>query len=125
MHAMPTLIAKEHKDKSVALWSFSFLDPTSFQCPGSGGDVNMDEKTLRTQRGLLIRLRNMMEQYERFSINGPKLMRGLRYQIAVDATDVNGDTCMFPACGCPKADCSRQSQCRPQQLGAPWANRLG
>ncbi|HYG88498.1 MAG TPA: hypothetical protein VD978_19825 [Azospirillum sp.] len=84
----------------------------------------MDERTLRTQRGLLVKLRNMMEQYERCSTNGPKLMRGLRYQIAVDATDVNGDACMFPACGCPMADCSQQSQCRPRHLGAPWTDWL-
>ena len=68
---------------------------------------------LEAQRGLLIRLRNMVEQYERCSIKGPKLMRGVRYQMAVDATDVNGDGCLFPACGCAKADCSNPPACRP------------
>jgi len=26
----------------------------------------------------------------------------------VRATDVNGDRCMFPACDCARADCSRR-----------------
>ena len=63
---------------------------------------------VEAQRGLLIKLRNMVEQYERCSLKGPVLMRGVRYQMAVDATDVNGDRCAFPACGCAKADCADQ-----------------
>ncbi len=76
---------------------------------------------VEAQRGLLIKLRNMVEQYERCSLKGPKLMRGVRYQMAVDATDVNGDQCQFPACGCAKADCSDRPGCQPSVSwkGAP------
>jgi len=35
---------------------------------------------------------------------------GLRYKIAVQACDVNGDECRFPSCGCPWPDCSRQDR---------------
>ncbi len=65
------------------------------------------------QRGLLAKLRSMVEQYERCSTRGPKLMHGTRYQMAVDATAVNGDDCRFPACECPKADCTEKPACRP------------
>lgn len=76
---------------------------------------------VEAQRGLLVRLRSMVEQYERCSLKGPKLMRGIRYQMAVDATDVNGDQCLFPACGCPKADCSQSPPCRPSII---WKGTL-
>jgi len=65
------------------------------------------------QRGLLVKLRSMVEQYERCSTRGLRLMRGTRYQMAVEATEVNGDQCQFPACGCPKADCTQSPPCRP------------
>ncbi|WP_431858957.1 hypothetical protein [Azospirillum sp.] len=73
------------------------------------------------QRGLLMKLRSMVEQYERCSSRGPKLMHGTRYQMAVDATEVNGDQCQFPACRCPKADCAeRPGRCPPVDWqGAP------
>ena len=76
---------------------------------------------IEAQRGLLMKLRSMVEQYERCSLNGPALMRGVRYQIAVDATDVNGDECLFPACGCAKADCADRPPCRP---AIPWTGTL-
>lgn len=68
---------------------------------------------VEAQRGLLVRLRSMVEQYERCSQKGMRLMRGVRYQMAVDATDVNGDECLFPACGCAKADCAQAPSSRP------------
>ena len=66
-------------------------------------DPAIDER-----RALLLRIRNVVECYERHARNGVQLMLGVRYDLAVRATDVNGDRCMFPACDCARADCSRR-----------------
>ncbi len=68
--------------------------------------------SVHRRRGILIRLRRIVEGYERQGQNGVVLMRGLRYDLAVRATEVNGDTCAFPACPCVKADCGS----RPRPL---------
>ncbi len=71
------------------------------------------DSDVNTRRALLIRIRNVVECYERHAQNGIKIMRGVRYDLAVRATEVNGDGCQFPACGCPKADCASRPQCPP------------
>lgn len=68
----------------------------------------------REQRARMVRVLGVIEHYERNSAVGAELMRGTRYELAVQATDVNGDRCLFPACGCSKADCARQPLCVPQ-----------
>lgn len=75
-------------------------------------DPAIDER-----RALLVRIRNVVECYERHARNGVRLMQGVRYDLAVRATDVNGDACLFPACGCARADCSQQPPDRPSM---PW-----
>jgi len=66
------------------------------------------------QRARMLRLLAVIEHYERNSASGARLMRGTRYELAVQASDVNGDRCLFPACGCAKADCERQPSVIPQ-----------
>ena len=66
------------------------------------------------QRARMLRLLAVVEHNERNSAAGAQLMRGTRYELAVQATDVNGDRCLFPACGCAQADCSRQPPTGPQ-----------
>lgn len=69
------------------------------------------------QRTRMLRLLAVVQHYERNSAVGARLMRGTRYELAVQATDVNGDTCLFPACACDRADCRR----RPEQaLRVSW-----
>lgn len=69
----------------------------------------MSDLNTEDLRGRMLRLLAVVEHYERNSVVGQQLMRGTRYELAVQATDVNGDGCLFPACGCPKADCVRRS----------------
>ncbi len=66
------------------------------------------------QRARMVRVLGLVEHYERNSVVGADLMRGVRYELAVQATEVNGDGCQFPACGCAKADCARRSPCVPR-----------
>ncbi|MBP2314631.1 hypothetical protein [Azospirillum soli] len=76
----------------------------------------------KEQRARMLRSLAVIEHYERHSAIGARLMRGTRYELAVQATDVNGDRCLFPACGCAKADCARQPLCIPQiSWGGPKA----
>lgn len=70
------------------------------------------------RRELLARVRLVVEHYERNSTAGVAIMRGVRYDLAVRATDLNGDGCLFPGCGCPKADCAGRSSCTPPDSGA-------
>ncbi|MCG5239044.1 hypothetical protein [Azospirillum doebereinerae] len=70
------------------------------------------------RRELLARVRLVVEHYERNSVAGASIMRGVRYDLAVRATDLNGDECLFPACGCNKADCSGRASCTPPDTGA-------
>ena len=49
-----------------------------------------------------------VEVYEACGLITSDSANGLRYKIAVQAGDVNGDHCRFPACDCPWPDCSRQ-----------------
>lgn len=65
----------------------------------------MADQTPERQRARMLRLLAVVEHYERNSAVGKQLMRGTRYELAVQATDVNGDGCRFPACGCAAADC--------------------
>ena len=65
---------------------------------------------LTTQRKVMVRVRNVVEHYEQHSTAGKTLMRGVRYDLAVRATDLNGDNCRFPACGCPEADCTNNPE---------------
>ncbi|WP_207458620.1 hypothetical protein [Azospirillum sp. SYSU D00513] len=60
------------------------------------------------RRAALIRVRDVVEHYEQHSASGADLMRGVRYDLAVRAVDVNGESCLFPACGCAKAECENQ-----------------
>ncbi|MBP2295824.1 hypothetical protein J2851_005637 [Azospirillum rugosum] len=76
----------------------------------------MHDHSVHRRRGILIRLRKVVEGYERHGQDGVALVRGLRYELAVRATEVNGDACAFPACPCSKADCV--SRPRPQSAGA-------
>lgn len=73
------------------------------------------------RRGALLRAKALIDHHERKGQGalGTELMRGARYELAVDATDVNGDGCMYPACGCPEADCAIPRDFAPK-LGAPW-----
>jgi hypothetical protein len=64
------------------------------------------------RRTTLIRIRHVVEHYEQHSASGVDLMRGVRYDLAVRASDVNGDRCLFPACNCAKAQC----ESRPKRL---------
>jgi hypothetical protein len=74
------------------------------------------------QRARMLRLLAVVEHYERNSAVGAQLMRGTRYELAVQATDVNGDRCLFPACGCAGADCARRPPPGPQiTWGGPRA----
>lgn len=65
------------------------------------------DPSIERRRELLIHIRGVVECFERHVHNGVRHMSGLRYDLAVRATDVNGDGCQFPACGCPRADCVR------------------
>lgn len=49
-----------------------------------------------------------VEVYEACGLITEESATGLRYKIAVQAGDVNGDSCRFPGCDCPWPDCSRQ-----------------
>lgn len=62
--------------------------------------------TPEARRKALINVRAVVRQYETHNSAGPDIMRGVRYDLAIRATDLNGDGCMFPACHCNKADCS-------------------
>lgn len=35
-------------------------------------------------------------------------IQAIRYRLAAQATEINGDNCRFPACSCARASCSRQ-----------------
>ncbi|MBP2297860.1 hypothetical protein [Azospirillum picis] len=70
------------------------------------------------RRELLNRVRVVVEHYERHSTAGATIMRGVRYDLAVRATDLNGDGCLFPSCRCPKADCADRAACPPPDTGA-------
>lgn len=70
------------------------------------------------RRELLTRVRLVVEHYERNSTAGAAIMRGVRYDLAVRATDLNGDDCLFPSCGCRKADCAGRAACTPPDTGA-------
>jgi hypothetical protein len=65
------------------------------------------------RRAALIRVRDVVEHYEQHSALGSDLMRGVRYDLAVRASDLNGDRCLFPACGCLKAECEGRPHCLP------------
>lgn len=69
--------------------------------------------SVHRRRGILIRLRRIVEGYERQGEDGVVLMRGLRYDLAVRAMEVNGYACGFPACSCSKADCGSRSRPLP------------
>ena len=69
------------------------------------------------RRELLTRVRHVVEHYERHSTAGPAIMRGVRYDLAVRATDLNGDGCLFPACTCAKADCAERAACALPDVG--------
>ena len=77
-----------------------------------------------TDRAKLLHARALIQHHERNNPAGSERMRGARYELAVNASDVNGDRCMFPACGCPQADCARQPLCQPQvswdETNAAW-----
>ena len=77
-------------------------------------------------RNLLIKLLNALKVDEGKGLAGDRLSRGVRYDLAVRATDINGDGCRFPACGCQSADCSkgRMSLAKPYD-GSEWDNRRG
>lgn len=77
-------------------------------------DRNDEEK-----RALLTRVRLVVEHYERHSLAGEAIMRGVRYDLAVRAGDLNGDDCRFPACGCAKADCANRPVPTVPDL-SPW-----
>ncbi|WP_377809092.1 hypothetical protein [Azospirillum sp. A29] len=81
------------------------------------GGVSMDPGHDQ-RRELLTRVRHVVEHYERHSTAGPAIMRGVRYDLAVRATDLNGDGCLFPACGCAKADCAERRGCAPPDVSA-------
>jgi hypothetical protein len=66
-----------------------------------------------SDRARLLHTRAIIQRHERNGRGGAEMMRGARYELAVSATDVNGDRCMFPACGCPLADCARQPLRQP------------
>lgn len=51
-----------------------------------------------------------VEVYEACGMIDAPSASGLRYKIAVQASDVNGDECRFPSCACPWPDCSRQAE---------------
>ncbi|WP_376956466.1 hypothetical protein ABNQ39_00370 (plasmid) [Azospirillum sp. A26] len=72
--------------------------------------------TPENRRKLLLRTRDVVRHYETHSSAGPDLMRGVRYDLAIRATDLNGDGCMFPACNCTFADCSL----RPAAKALEW-----
>lgn len=80
------------------------------------GGLNMDPGQDQ-RRELLTRVRHVVEHYERYSTAGPAIMRGVRYDLAVRATDLNGDGCLFPACSCAKADCAERRGCAPPAIG--------
>ncbi|MBK4717737.1 hypothetical protein JJL56_02545 [Azospirillum sp. YIM DDC1] len=51
-----------------------------------------------------------VEVYEACGLIDTPSAHGLRYKIAVQASDVNGDECRFPSCACTWPDCSRQAE---------------
>lgn len=69
--------------------------------------------TPEERRDLLIRIRLVVQHYERHSLAGEAIMRGIRYDLAVRAGDLNGDGCRFPACGCVRADCAQRPATAP------------
>lgn len=83
----------------------------------NGTNSNEEER-----RALLTRVRLVVEHYERHSLAGEAIMRGVRYDLAVRAGDLNGDDCRFPACGCAKADCASRPfpPCVPDL--SPWVD---
>lgn len=85
------------------------------------GGVSMDPEHDQ-RRELLTRVRHVVEHYERYSTAGPAIMRGVRYDLAVRATDLNGDGCQFPACTCAKADCAERRGCVPPDVGV-WTEQ--
>lgn len=72
--------------------------------------------TTDERRSLLIRIHGMVKHYERQHLAGREIMRGIRYDLAVRATDLNGDDCRFPACGCDKADCANRPAVVPMTV---------
>lgn len=83
-----------------------------------GRDSGCDQR-----RELLTRVRLVVEHYERHSTAGPTIMRGVRYDLAVRATDLNGDGCLFPACTCAKADCTERKGCPSPDVGV-WIEQV-
>ncbi len=58
-----------------------------------------------------------VDVYEACGLITPESAVGLRYKIAVQAGDVNGDDCRFPSCDCSWPDCSRQCRERASETG--------
>lgn len=75
--------------------------------------MEIDEKKMRER---LVRVLGVVKHYERNSASGARLMRGTRYELAVQATDVNGDHCLFPSCNCSGANCARRPTAGPQVI---------
>lgn len=80
------------------------------------------KSAIEEKRALLTRVRVVVEHYEQHSTAGAKIMRGVRYDLAVRATDINGDACLFPACTCARADCAARPSCPPPDL-PHWIGR--
>ena len=70
----------------------------------------------RKERARLGVRRDRLRFIERCGQADPEELQGLRYELSVAATDLNGDGCAFPACSCLFADCSQQPQCQPQVI---------
>jgi hypothetical protein len=72
-------------------------------------------------RTVLGQLRHIVNRYEELGLVEPQAAQAARYQLAVEATELNGDACRFPACDCPKADCANRP--RLESMTAPGTIR--
>ena len=73
-------------------------------------------------RTVLGQLRHIVNRYEELGLVQPQAAQAARYQLAVEANELNGDSCRFPSCDCPKADCSMRPVAKPAMI---WGGTAG
>ena len=75
--------------------------------------------SLDENRDLLVRLRAALEHDEQQRRATLQLSQAVRYDLAVRATEINGDSCLFPSCACSKADCCLKPEHSIASLWSP------
>ena len=73
-------------------------------------------------RTVLGQLRHIVNRYEELGLVQPQAAQAARYQLAVEANELNGDDCRFPSCDCARADCSRRPSALPVAI---WGGTAG